>query len=87
MIDIPLRLPPGVLFINMPDHSLIIRCAPIDVLKLRETMLTIASDMSRIALQAKENEKARELALQKAPVNKIEKIDQEIEALKATVNG
>lgn len=81
-MDLAMRLPPGIAFIQWADGSIHIRYSVKDVVPLRETLLALAKTLTDQAIQKLEDEKRVEIERKKMPPSRIEKITKELNGLK-----
>lgn len=82
LLDIALRLPPGVTFTMWKDGSVHIRCSADDVLKTRDQLELLGKELTTMAVRQLELERKAEIERQRMPESKLLAIDTELRRLK-----
>lgn len=82
IIDITLKMPPGINLTMWKDGSLHITYNVDDVLTLRDTLVATAKSLNEQAIARVEAEKALEIERQKLPLNTMQRLDEKLDTLK-----
>lgn len=82
ILDICLKMPPGINLTMWKDGSMHVTYNVDDVLKLRDTLVETAKRLNEQAIAHVEAQKALEIERQKLPLNTMQKLDEKLDALK-----